>query len=71
MTASQYRDTHDIVFAAAQWLMERHRQSGQRKFAQRVERHLDWLRDHATRGDPAANHRQISSAWRAQILSAN
>lgn len=44
-----YLDTSDIVLAATHWLIQRHRQTGQRRLAHLIEQHLAWLRLHAGR----------------------
>lgn len=66
MNTPQPHDTEGIVVTATLWLIHRYRQTGCRKLARLVERHLAWMRERATwRPCLADSCRQLSFAWRA------
>lgn len=65
MIAPHPNDTGEIVIAATLWLMHRYQQTGCRKLARMIERHLAWMRDRASSPRLADACRRLSFEWRA------
>ncbi|MEW6019734.1 MAG: hypothetical protein AB1760_16870 [Pseudomonadota bacterium] len=65
MTPPLYRNTPDIVIAAARWLIQRHRLTGCPGVARLVEQHLDWLAAHAEDPALADARRRLAREWHA------
>lgn len=66
MNLPQPHDTDGIVVTATLWLIHRYRQTGCRRLARLVERHLAWMRERAARSPCLADScTRLSFAWRA------